>query len=119
VTPCRLVDTRNASGPLGGPAFGASVQRTFTAINSCGIPAGATAIVANVTAVNPTLAGNLTVYPGNAFPLGTSILNFVPATIRANNAVLRLATDGTGTLGLQNLSSGTTNVVIDVVGYFK
>jgi hypothetical protein len=117
--PCRLVDTRNPNGPLGGPVLGASAQRTFTAVNACGIPAGATALVVNITAVNPTAAGNLSVYPGNGSPLGTSVNNFLPSSIRANNAIVRLATDGSGSFGVQNSSLGTTNVVIDVMGYFK
>jgi hypothetical protein len=119
LTPCRLVDTRNASGPLGGPALGASAQRTFTAVGNCGIPAGATAIVTNMTIVNPAAAGNLPVFPGNAFPLGTSAINFAAGAVRANNVIVRLATDGTGTLGVQNNSGGTANLVIDVVGYFN
>ena len=117
--PCRLVDTRAANGPLGGPALGPSAQRTFTAVNACGIPSGATALVVNITAVNPTAAGNLSVYPGNGAPLGTTVNNFQPATVRANNAIFQLATDGSGTFGVQNISSGSTNVVIDVMGYFK
>jgi len=39
--------------------------------------------------------------------------------VRANNAILELATDGTGSFGIQSSAAGTTNVVVDVVGYFK
>ncbi|MGH9367048.1 MAG: S8 family peptidase, partial [Thermoanaerobaculia bacterium] len=38
VTPCRAVDTRNASGPLGGPALSAGGTRTFALAGQCGIP---------------------------------------------------------------------------------
>jgi hypothetical protein len=119
LTPCRLLDTRNAAGPLGGPALGASAQRTFTVTNTCGIPANATAIAVNVTTVSPAAPGFLAIYPGNAFPLGTSSLNFTPGKNRANNAFLYLATNGTGTVGIQNNSSGALNVLVDVVGYFR
>jgi hypothetical protein len=119
VTPCRAVDTRNAAGPLGGPALGASAQRTFKLTGTCGIPAGALAVAANVTSIAPGALGNLSMYPGNAFPLGTSVLNLVPGKDRANNAFLELATDGTGTLGVQNASGGSVNLIIDVVGYFQ
>lgn len=119
LTPCRVLDTRNATGPLGGPALGAGAQRTFTVTNSCGIPTNATAVVVNVTSVSPAAPGFLAIYPGNAFPLGTSNLNFAPGKNRANNAVLYLATNGNGTIGVQNNSSGSLNFLIDVVGYFR
>jgi hypothetical protein len=72
-----------------------------------------------MTIVNPAAAGNLPVFPGNAFPLGTSAINFAAGAVRANNVIVQLATDGTGTLGVQNSSGGTANLVIDVVGYFN
>jgi len=37
----------------------------------------------------------------------------------ASAAIVTLATDGTGTMMLQNQSSGSVNVVLDVNGYFK
>jgi len=119
LTPCRVLDTRNPNGPLGGPALGAAAQRTFTAVGTCGIPSGTVALATNVTIVSPTAAGSLTNYPGNAFPLGTSVINFAAGNVRANNAILELATDGTGTFGILNSAAGTTNVVVDAVGYFK
>jgi hypothetical protein len=119
LTPCRILDTRNATGPLGGPALGASAQRTFTVTGTCGIPANAIAIVTNVTSVNPAATGYLSIYPGNAFPLGTSVMSLAAGKTRANNAVLELSTNGTGTIGIQNASSGSVNIIVDVVGYFQ
>jgi hypothetical protein len=119
LTPCRILDTRNANGPLGGPALGPSAQRIFTVVGgACGVPAGADAIAVNVTSVLPTATGTLTVFPGNAFNLGTTVLDFAAGGTRANNAILYLSTDGLGTIAIQNLSSGTTDVALDVVGYF-
>jgi hypothetical protein len=118
VTPCRLIDTRNANGTHGGPVFGPSVQRTFTAPGRCGIPAGATAIAANVTVFHPTALGNLSTFPGNAFDLGTTAVSFLAGAVRANNNILRLATNGTGTIGIRNNSAGNTHVIVDVFGYF-
>lgn len=118
ITPCRLLDTRNATGTYGGPVFGPSVQRTFTVTGRCGIPAGATAVAANVTVFQPTALGNLSVFPGNAFDLGTTAVSFLAGAVRANNNILRLATNGTGTLGIRNNSVGNTHVIVDVFGYF-
>ena len=50
LSPCRVLDTRNQSGPLGGPALQPRATRTFdVAASACGIPAGAVAISANLT----------------------------------------------------------------------
>ncbi len=117
ITPCRVIDTRLANGPLGGPALSAGQTRNFTVTGTCGIPAGATSIAVNVTAVNPAAAGNLQLFPGNAFPLGTSAINFPAGSTRANNAIVILATDGAGTLGVKNGAAGIVDFVLDVVGY--
>jgi metallopeptidase family M12-like protein/IPT/TIG domain-containing protein len=119
LTPCRILDTRNANGPLGGPALGANATRIFTVTGVCGIPSNPTAISANVTVVAGGSAGVFSFYPGNAFPLGTSNLNFTAGRVRANNMILMLSTNGTGTIGLQNASPGTNHVIIDVNGYFQ
>jgi hypothetical protein len=37
VTPCRLVDTRLAPGPLGGPALAANTSRVFVVVASPGL----------------------------------------------------------------------------------
>ncbi|HKH48542.1 MAG TPA: M12 family metallo-peptidase [Thermoanaerobaculia bacterium] len=118
VTPCRLLDTRNANGTWGGPALGPSTQRSFPATGRCGVPATATTVVVNVTVTGPTASGYLSIFPGNAFDLGTSLLSLIPGRMLANNATLRLATDGTGTIVISNNSTGTTNVVVDVTGYY-
>lgn len=118
VPPCRVVDTRNAAGPSGGPALAATQARSFTIAGTCGIPASATAVSANLTVIS-SAAGFVSLFPGNALPFGTSNLNFGVGQTRANNSVLMLATDGTGTVGVMNSSSTATNFLIDVNGYFQ
>lgn len=79
-----------------------------------GVPADASAVIVNVTAVNPTVGGYLTAWPtGDARP-GTSNLN--PRTGRAvpNLAILPLGAGGR--ISLFNFA-GSTHVVVDVVGY--
>jgi PKD repeat protein len=113
--PCRVLDTRFGS-PLG-----TGTAKILDLAGSCGIPAGARAIAANVTVPSPTTQGSVSLYPGNYPPLGTSTINFTTGVTRANSAVLTLATDGTATLAaLANLAPGgtTVNLVIDVNGYF-
>lgn len=118
VTPCRVLDTRNANGPLGGPALVANQVRDFTIAGSCGIPASAVAVSANVTVIGAS-TGNLSLFPGNALPLGTSSINFAAGQVRANNAILMLATNGTGTVAVQNIGATGTQFLLDVNGYFQ
>ncbi|HYU31849.1 MAG TPA: IPT/TIG domain-containing protein [Thermoanaerobaculia bacterium] len=118
LTPCRLLDTRLADGPLGGPVLGANSERVFTIINTCGIPAGAAAVSVNVTVVAPAGSGFLSLDPGNAFFLGTATLSFQTGEILSNNATLLLSTDGSGAFRILNAASGNTHVVVDVTGYY-
>jgi metallopeptidase family M12-like protein/IPT/TIG domain-containing protein len=118
LTPCRVVDTRNPNGPLGGPALSGGTQRTFTLTGHCGIPSGARSVSANITITGALSGGYLSAYPGNGIPLGTTTLNFSVNQTRTNNAVLELAPDGTGTVGVQNGGVGAVQVIIDVNGYF-
>ncbi|MEO8504709.1 MAG: IPT/TIG domain-containing protein [Acidobacteriota bacterium] len=119
VSPCRLIDTRASNGPQGGPVLAANATRVFTMAGACGIPSGAKALSMNVTSTNATAGGFLSLYPGNAFALGTSTLSYAAGKDRANNAVVELATNAAGTIGVQNSSAGTVNLVIDVNGYFQ
>ncbi len=119
VSPCRVVDTRNANGPRGGPALVASGTRVFPVTGACGIPTDAVAVSANVTVVNPAAAGQLRVYPGNIGIPQTSAVSFRSAQTRANNGKVVLSTDGTGTIGVKNDAVGTVSFVFDVSGYFK
>jgi Metallo-peptidase family M12/IPT/TIG domain len=116
---CRAVDTRNPNGPLGGPALAANGLRTFDLTGPCGVPSGAKAISVNLTVVGPGATGSLSIYPGNAFPMNATAISFKPGETRSNNAVLTLATNGAGTIGVQNASGGSTHFIIDVNGYFQ
>ena len=119
LTPCRLFDTRSPNGPFGGPALAAGAARTFTVSGVCGVLASASAISANVTVVAPAQTGALSIYPGNAMFLGTTAINFKPGSVRANNAMIELATNGAGTITILNQSSGSVHVLLDVNGQFR
>jgi hypothetical protein len=117
--PCRVVDTRLADGPLGGPVLQPGVERSFTVASVCGIPAGAQALAVNITAFEPAGVGDLQLYPGDqAAPL-TSLLNFGAGLTRANNAIVPLAFDASGTLKVRAETTGTVHFILDVVGYFQ
>jgi hypothetical protein len=121
VNPCRVIDTRSPDGPTGGPALAASSIRRFPVTGGvCGIPPTASAVSVNVTAVGAAAAGFLTLYAGNVAgpPLVRNVI-FSADQVRASNAVVPLATDGTGTIKVKNGSSSTVHLVLDANGYFQ
>jgi Metallo-peptidase family M12 len=118
-TPCRIVDTRTATGPEGGPNLTAGQQRVFQITGQCGIPTGATAVSVNATVIGGTIGGSINLFAGNGSSTGTNTVSFGAGQVRANNAVVQLASDGSGTLAVLNSASATTQFVLDVNGYFK
>src|SRR5271165_3180690 len=76
--PCRIADTRNPNGPLGGPSIAGGTSRDLNPLDSnvCSVPVTAMAYAFNVTVVP---AGNflsyLTVWPTGATQPVVSTLN--------------------------------------------
>lgn len=113
VNPCRVLDTRTGSPLVSG------TPRVVAMTGVCGIPAGARAVVVNLTAVGVTGSGHLAGYPGNYPPIATNAVSFSAGKIRTSSAVLPLATDGSGTLALfAPPTGGTVHAIVDVTGYF-
>jgi hypothetical protein len=118
LTPCRVLDTRNANGPLGGPALAANADRTFAVTGQCGIPASATAISINATVTNPTAGGDLRLYAaGGVLPISTTI-SYSSGQTRANNMLAPIGTAG-GVAVHCDQSSGNVQFILDVNGYFQ
>lgn len=126
VTPCRLVDTRDAVAgalsPRAARAFSATSNSLIAAaggnVGGCEIPAGPTALALTITAVLPTQVGNLVAYAeGMAIPL-SSALNFLAGQIIANTSVVPSSSTVGPNFALYNNSDGPTHVVVDIVGYF-
>jgi hypothetical protein len=117
VLPCRVLDTRNPDGPLGGPALVAGAERTFTIAGACGIPATARAVSVNVTVTQPSGAGYVRLYPTGAPSPPTSTVNFGAGLTRAGNAIVPLGESGQVTA--LAMPSGTVHLVVDVNGYYE
>ena len=117
LTPCRLVDTRNPTGPLGGPAISFGSSRTFPLAGHCGIPATAWAVSANLTVTQPSTAGDIRVFAaGGAMPV-TSVINYRAGQTRANNVLIPLGSGGLTIHSDQQL--GTVQLIVDVNGYYQ
>lgn len=120
VSPARVCDTRPASvsgltdqctGKTLGPAGTLEVQ--VTGLGK--VPSGATGTVLNVTVTGPTANGYLTIWPAGAAQPLASNLNFSAGETIPNLVQVQLGS--TGAVDVYN-SAGSTNVIVDVEGYF-
>ena len=117
VDPCRVVDTRNAPGPYGGPPLSTNVVRAFDIDGGpcAGIPAGAAAYSLNIGAIVPPADGFLAAWPTGTAQPTVSALNFLAAEVVANAAIVPSGTGGAIDV-LVNI--GPTHIYIDINGYF-
>jgi YVTN family beta-propeller protein len=115
VTPCRVADTRNPNGPFGGPPISGGTEREFVIPNSgCGVPPTAAAYSLNVTVVPAGPLGYLTVWAAGLDQPAISTLNSLDGRVKANAAIVPA---GAGR-AVSIFASNTTNVVLDINGYF-
>jgi streptogramin lyase len=106
--PTRLVDTAANGGPLAAGAID-----TFPVYGEGGAPpvtatAPPTSAMVRISAVNPSGAGSIAV-------AGTTVLDFVTGQTASRSAIVHLANDGSGTLGV---AGSATNVTVDLIAYF-
>ena len=115
VTPCRVADTRNASGAFGGPELGAGSTRSFDIPQgSCNIPSNAAAYALNVTVVPSKTLNYLTLWPTGQTQPNVSTLNSYDGRVKANAAIVPAGTNG----GVSVYVSDATQVILDIDGYF-
>ena len=121
LTPARLMDTRPGAATIDGTfsglgPIGTGATRTVTVVGRGGVPATAVGAVAlNITVTNPTAAGYLTVFPTGQPQPTASNLNFTPGLTIPNMAVV--AVGAGGQVSVFN-SAGTSDVIVDVLGWF-
>lgn len=117
--PARLVDSRPGADTIDGDVEADGFRRKGTTLQfpvtgRAKIPANATAVALNVTAVAPAEAGYLTLYPRNAKLPNASNVNFTSGGVVANTVIAGIGGDGMVCL----YSSADTDVIVDVAGYF-
>ena len=123
VDPQRLLDTRSCSGcdTIDGlyEADGALVDQEIFLLPVVGrgaIPlTGVGAVALNVTVASPTASSYLTVYPSGAAQPTASNLNFTAGQTIANMVIAKVGNDGK--IAIFN-NVGSTQVLVDVVGWF-
>jgi hypothetical protein len=115
--PCRVFDTRKATGTYGGPALYAGQARSWVVRGQCGVPATAKSIAGNLTVTGPTATATVRLVPGGTPATGTSTVSFRAGQTRANNVMTALG--ASGDILVDGLASGTAHLVLDVVGWFE
>jgi bacillolysin len=120
VVPARILETRpgyttvdGVSNGVGTAPSGATLQLQVTGRG--GIPSsGVGAVALNVTAVGPGVAGYITAFPCDSERPTASNLNYVSGTTVGNSVIAKVSASGTVCLYVY----GTTDVVVDVNGWF-
>jgi hypothetical protein len=115
LTPKRIADTRDGHGGVPNRRLKAEERVRVMVRGVGGVDAKATAVVANVTAVDATQPMFFTVYPGSTARPTTSNINGGPGRPVPNLVVMGVGDDGC--IDVFN-SHGETHCVVDVFGYF-
>ncbi|MEU9302660.1 hypothetical protein [Streptomyces sp. NPDC048269] len=115
ITPSRFLDTRDGVGATKARVGPGGVV-TLQVAGVKGVPAsGVSAVVMNVTAVSPTEAGHVTVYPNGQAAPGVSNLNFTAGQVVPNLVTVPVVN---GKVDLRN-NSGSVDLIADVTGYYS
>lgn len=123
VAPCRLVDTRLGGGPVAGGATRTFAARGATGFpaqggkaGGCGIPTSATSLTVSITALGAPVGGFLRLWPTGQPEPSATVLNYAGGSATTTGATVVL---GGGAAPLTARPSRTTDLVIDVTGYFS
>ncbi|MCB0996276.1 MAG: hypothetical protein KDB21_14360, partial [Acidimicrobiales bacterium] len=123
ITPCRVVDTRQTSAGAfvnreirtfqvagSGVVFAAQGGQT----NGCGIPSGAVAVEASITAVSPSGSGFFRAWPAGESMPNATFLNYAAGQDITNTGTIPL---GDGDMTVRNFGS-SAQYVIDIQGFY-
>jgi hypothetical protein len=113
VAPVRLVDTRTGVGTPQRPFIGVE-SRNVQITGVGGVPANATAVILNVTSVDATGEGYLTVFPAGATRPVASNLNFNAGQNVPNLVMAKLGAGGQVSIFNE---TAATQVLVDLMGY--
>jgi hypothetical protein len=111
VADCQVFDSRNHGGAFTG-------QITINIGTQCGLSTSVKAYLFSATVYPEMPLGYLALWAAGQAQPNTSILNAYDEDVTSNNAVVQ---NGTGSYaGMVNAyAAGSTNLMLDVYGYFK
>lgn len=115
LVPGRILETRAGESTIDGVAEGSERVAAGKMIDvdvagRANVPAGATAVAVNVTAIRPSGIGYVTLFPCDGAQPLTSSLNYSTGGVAGNSAIVKLAVDGS----LCAYSQAEADLVIDV-----
>ena len=119
LVPCNVLNTAiSGSQPLNSAEPRAV---SFLYNGKCGVPSTAQAVSFNVQVTGPTVPGFVAFYPADQKWTNTTNINFHANQTLSNNAIQQVSSDGTASVAvlMGAAQSGTTNITIDVDGYFS
>jgi hypothetical protein len=112
VAPKRIVDTRHG---VGGRPLAAGGTESLQVAGVAGVPTtGVTAVAVNLIAVGSSANGYLSAYPDGQSPPRSASVSFAAGLTTANRAMVGVSN---GRIKVFN-AAGTTQFVVEVVGYF-
>jgi hypothetical protein len=114
--PVRLLDTHTATGGHDAPVT-PNHPVTVTVGGVDGLPAGITAVAANITVANATGGGYVTAWPAGGAQPAVSNVNFGAGQVIANAANISVAANGR--IELAYNGTGSIRLVVDVYGYYS
>ncbi|MCU1396999.1 MAG: hypothetical protein JWN62_108, partial [Acidimicrobiales bacterium] len=117
VLPERLLETRTdgQAGYTGGkPAGGSTIQLTVTGVGVANVPSSATAVVLNVTGIDPEATGYVTVWPCGTTQPTASNLNLAPGGISPNLVMSKIGAGGKVCIYTQS----PAHLIADINGYW-
>ncbi len=126
VTPCRILDTRNAGGAIAAngvrdfdlaDAVNFASQGGDTSNCNVGDKGSFAAAAINFTVVNPNMAGYITAFPNLVSRPNAATVNYAVNDIQNGFAIVRLD-QSAATHEFSVYSVAQTHLVADVVGYF-
>ena len=120
-SPERLLDTRNGTGAAKGAVSDKGTVKLLVALGNTNLaPVGyMSAVAVNITVVDPSGNGYVTAYADGTGRPGTSNLNYTSGQTVANSAVVPVAANGEIDLTNEMSAPGSTNLLVDVVGYYS
>jgi hypothetical protein len=119
LTPARIMETRSGFSTIDGLHNDIGVRPAGTTyelpvIGRAGVPAGATAVSLNVTAVSPQAPGYVTVFAcGTSRPVASNI-NYGPGDVAPNAVLTPVGANGKVCI----FTLAATDIIVDINGAF-
>jgi hypothetical protein len=117
IAPTRVYDSRTGSGQTGaGTTLTSGGSDTVTVTGVAGVPASATAVVANIAITNATAASYISAYPAGGAPTSpVANQNFTAGETLSSQAIVGVGKGGAITVAN---NAGNVDIVVDIDGYF-